>query len=247
MPASIQFFDMEASVTPPKGHFEPVPLTLGANWQPNDVRILFISAESQGSDSITVGMPMIPDPPTGFTPAYSIDPGFETRGVYYRYLQTGDTDASVSFPKPPNFREYMFSVVTARGVNPAVAPIAGTTTPTYTVGDANISVASVTVPAAGTMVLFLGTVPDPGGGWPSWAVSVGVPVGWAPMVATDKSGTTFFPYDTNPGLNLVGKSYSTSGSTGAIPFPVAKGAPAMVGLYLFLRPAPDVSVSIGAA
>lgn len=246
MAATINFFDMEASTTPPTGYQEPVPVTLGANWQPNDIRLLFISAEATTQGSITTAVPMNADPPTGFTAAYSLNPGFETRGIYYRRLVAGDSDTVVSFPKPSGWREYMFATVTARGVDPGVAPVAGLTKPTYTVGNFNASVASVTVPAAGTMVLFLGTLNDPGGGWPSWAVSMGVPTGWSAMVATDKSGTTFFPYDTSPGVILVGKSYSTSGTTGAVPFPVSLGAPAMAGMYLFLRPAPDASVAIGA-
>lgn len=247
MPAIVDFFDMEASITPPTGYAEPVPLTLGANWQPNDIRFLFICAEATGdSGSTTTPIAMFPDPPTGFTAAYSLNPGFETKGVYYRRLATGDSDTNVFFPKPQGWREYMFATVTARGVDPATAPIAGAAVPSYTGGDTNISVASVTVPAAGTMVLCLGTLPNPGGGQPSWAVSTGVPTGWKPMVATDKSGTTYYPTDPNPSLNLVGKSYSTSGSTGAVLFPAINGAPAMAGMYMFVRPAPDVSVAIGA-
>lgn len=244
----ISFFDMEATVTPPNGYAEAVPVTLGANWQPNDIRFLFICAEATGdSDSTTTPIAMFPDPPTGFTPAFSLNPGFETKGVYYRRLVAGDADASIAFPKPQGWREYMFATVTARGVDPATAPIAAETTPSYTGGDTSISVASVTVPAVGTMVLFLGTLPNPGGGQPSWAVATGVPTGWSAMVATDKSGATYYPFDANPSLNLVGKSYATSGTTGAVLFPAVNAAPAMAGMYMFVRPAPDVSVSIGAA
>lgn len=242
----LEFFDMEATVTPPTGHQEPVPITLGANWQPNDIRLLFVSAEATGEGSITVPIPMKNDPPTGFTSLYSANIGAETRGIYYRRLAAGDPDSQIDFPKPPGWREFMFSVMTVRGVNPAIAPVAGKTVVTNTVGNSTCSVASVSIPAAGTMVLMLGSVPDPGGGWPSWAVSMGVPTGWTPLVATDKSGSTFYPYDTNPGLNLVGKSYSTSGSTGAVAFPVALGSPAFAGMYVFLRPSPDVSATIGA-
>jgi hypothetical protein len=224
---------------------------LGANWQPNDIRFLFICAEASGSpgDSGSTATPiaMFPSTPTGFTAAYNLNPGFETKGVFYRRLVAGDTDTYVYFPKPAGWREYMFATITARGVDPGTAPIAGAVTPSYTGGDTNISVASVTVPAAGTMVFFLGTLPDPGGGQPGWAVSTGVPTGWTPIVATDKSGTTYYPTDPNPSLNLVGKSYSTSGSTGAVLFPAVNGAPAMAGMYMFVQPAPDVTVAIGAA
>lgn len=249
-PATISFFDMEVSVTSPTGPFVPVPLTLGANWQPNDVRVLFVSAQATDSgqaNDITVPLPMYPDPPTGFTAAYSLDPGFETQGVYYRYLQSGDEDQQLVFPLPPGWREYMFSTVTVRGVNPAVAPVAGVTSPTSITASGVINVASVSFTAPGTMVFMLGTVPDPGGGWPSWATATGIPTGWTGLVATDKSGPTFYPYDTNPSLNLVGKAYSSSGSTGSVPFPCTSGAPCMVGMYAFFEPAPVVTVTVGVA
>lgn len=245
MPATISFFDMEATTTAPTGYQEPVPLTLGANWQPNDIRLLFISAEAV-QNGITTPVPMKNDPPTGFLSAYTANTGFETRGVYYRRLAAGDPDSSITFPKPSEWREYMFATATVRGVDPTVAPVAGLLKVTSVAGDSTCSVASVTVPAAGTMAFMLGSVPDPGAGWPSWAVSMGVPTGWTPLIATDKSGSTFYPYDDTPGLNVVGKSYSTSGTTGAVAFPIALGSPAFAGMYVFLRPAPDVSVSIGA-
>lgn len=247
MPARVQFFDMEATVTPPTGHRQPFPLVLGANWQPNDIRVLFVSGEAQGQDSITTPVKMIPDPPTGFTAAYALNVGAETRGVYYRRLVSGDADAYATFPKPQGWREFMWATLTVRGVDPATAPIAGALKVTNTVGDSTCSVTSVTVPAAGTMVMMLGTVNDPGGNWPSWAVSLGIPTGWSALVATDKSGATYFPYDTNPALNLVGKSYSTSGTTGTVAFPLGLGGPAFAGMYMFVRPAPDTSVTIGAA
>lgn len=245
MPAVISFFDMEASTTPPPGHREPVPLVMGANWQPNDIRLLFISAEAT-QNGITTPIPMNADPPTGFLSAYTTNVGFETRGVYYKRLAAGAPDSQITFPKPSEWREYMYSILTVRGVDPAVAPIAGLLQVTNTVGAATCSVASVTVPAAGTMAFMLGTVADPGGGWPGWAASTGIPTGWTPLIATDKSGTTFYPYDPTPGVNVVGKSYSTSGTTGAVTFPISQGSPAFVGMYVFLRPAPDVSVTIGA-
>jgi len=248
MPATISFFDMAVNITPPTGYLQPVPLTLGPNWQPNDVRMLFVSASgTSGSDDITLMEPMFPDPPTGFTAAYSLDPGAETRGVYYRYLQPGDSDTSVAFPKPPAWRDFNFATITARGVNPSVAPIAAPLTISYTGGDPSATVSSVTAPAAGDMVFMLANVPDPEGGSPFWASSMGVPTGWTPLVATDKSGTTYFSYDTNPALEVIGKNFATSGTTGSVAVPVASGAPAFLGMYAFIQPAPDVSVTIGAA
>src|SRR5262249_8079394 len=67
----VSFFDMELAVTPPGGHLQPIPLILGPNWQPNDVRIMFISAAGANQD-IPLTLPMTPDPPTGFSAPYSI-------------------------------------------------------------------------------------------------------------------------------------------------------------------------------
>lgn len=246
MAATISFLDMSVSATPPGGHFEPIPITLGANNQPNDVRILFITA-SGASDSITLTMPMEPDPPTGFTAGYSLDPGFETQGAYYRRLLATDTSTSIALPKPNQYRHYMLGLLTARGVSPTVNPVAGALAPSYTVGNANATLASVTVPAAGVMVFFLGSIPDPGGGWPAWAVSMNAPTGWTNLVATDKSGSTFYPFDTNPGILVVAKTYTGSGSTGTVSVPVAPGAPAFAGMYMFFQAGADVSVVVGAA
>lgn len=254
MPATVEFFDSAVTVSPPNGHGEPFPLTLGASWQPGDVRLLLVAASTtsadQGGGSVTIEIPMDADPPTSpnFTSAYSLNPGFATRGVYYRYLQTADSDTSVKFPKPPGWRYFMWSALTARGVDPAHPPIAGNLGQSpYQVGSSSITIPSVTVPAAGTMVFFLGTFADPSGGWPSWPSSLGVPTGWLPITATDKSGINYYPYDTNPALLVIGKSYSTSGSTGSVSVPIYSGASATVGMYCFVRPAPDVSVSVGAA
>jgi hypothetical protein len=74
-----------------------------------------------------------------------------------------------------------------------------------------------------------------------------VPTGWTHLVATDKSGLTFYQYDTSPSLVVAGKAFTTSGSTGSVVFPTAQGAPAFAGLYVFLTPAADVSATIGAA
>ncbi len=246
MPAQLQFFDMAVSITPPGGHAEPLPITLGPNRQPNDIRMFFVSASGSGS-ATTLMMQMNPDPPTSFTAAYSLNPGIETEGAYYRRIVAGDADTSVKWVKPPGWRHFMLSTLTVRGVSPTVNPTAGRLKVAYTGGAATATVTSVTVPAAGTMVFFIGTVPDPGDGWASWAVSMGAPTGWTNLVATDKSGTTFYQFDDSPGLMVVAKNYTSAGSTGAVSVPVALGQPAFAGLYMFLQPALDVSATIGAA
>lgn len=247
MPASLSFFDMAVSITPPGGYLEPQPVLLGSNWQPNDVRMFFISGAGQDDQKTTEMLQMTPDPPTGFTSAYSLDPGLETEGVYYNPLVSGDVDTSVAWTKPPGWGHFIMATMTVRGVDLTVAPVAGRLSVSYTVGDPAVAISSRTVPAAGTMIYCLGTVDDPEGIWPSWAVSMGVPTGWTHVVATDKSGRNFYAYDANPNLMVIAKTFSSSGSTGTVSVPVSPGGPAFAALYAFVRPAPDVSVTVGAA
>ena len=172
--------------------------------------------------------------------------------MYYRTLQEGDADTEVAWVKPPGWQYFCWSLLSVRGVNPAVAPVAGALAPSHTVGNAFCTVASVAVPAAGVMVFCLGTVPDPEGGWPSWATSIGVPTtpgvapedDWRHLTATDKSGDKFFPYDTNPAFAVMARKYTSSGTTGTVTFPLAQGAPATFGMWAFLRAAPD-AISTG--
>lgn len=250
-----QFFDMSVSVSPPGGHLEPLPITLGPNWKPNDLRIVFVSASgSESSGSATIDVPLISDPPATFTAAYSLNPGNETHGVYFRRLVSGDNDQSVYWPKPAGWTHFMFGMMTVRGVDPGTNPTAGSLSVpggiTYTTADTtnSLSVSSVSVPRAGTMVFFLGSVVEPEQvSWPHWPVAIGIPSGWAPLVSTDKSGATYYQYDTNPSLVTVAKSFSSSGSTGSVVFPAGQGSPAFSGLYAFFTPAPDVSVTLSPA
>lgn len=250
MSAQLQFFDMAVSVTPPSGHLEPLPITLGPNWQSNDIRLLFLSG-SGASGQGAIEMAMNPDPPTGFTAAYAPSVTRETRGVYYRRLQAGDSDASVYWAKPSSWQYFMFATLTVRGASPTGGLTAGPIGVTYSTGDSTGTTAtagSVAVPGNGSMVFFVGNVPAPEKAtWPNWAVSMGVPSGWTNLVATDKSGDTFYEYGTDSSLVVVGKSFTGSGSTGAVAFPTAHGSPAFTGLYVFLSPAADVSAAIGAA
>jgi hypothetical protein len=249
VPVKPSYFDMAVSVTPPNGYLEPQPLTLGANWQQHDTRILFVSGAESAAGNLTEAVQMQPDPPTGFTQAYALAPGFETRGVYYRTLLNGDADTSVAWIKPLGWQGFVFATITARGVNPAVAPVAGdlTTLMTHSVAASTLTVGSVTVPAAGEMLFCLWTVADPEGNWPSWPVSMNCPTGWGNLVATDKSGPTFYQYGTDPSVIVIGKTFASSGSTGSVSVPVGLTGMAFGGMYAFIQPAPDVSVTIGAA
>jgi hypothetical protein len=241
---------MSVSLTPPAGYLQPQPIPLGPNRLPNDIRLAFITASGVTGGSM-LEMQLQPDPPTGFTAAYSINPGLETHGVYYRRITATDTDnVNVTWAKPTNWQHFMFATMTVRGVSPTSTPTGGWLRLSQTSGDTAAVAASVTVPGPGVMVFMAGTVPDPwasSGVAPSWAVALGAPTGWTNLVATDKSGATFFQYGTDPSLILVAKTFSASGTTGAVSFPSARGAPAMTGLYVFLTASSDVSVGIGAA
>lgn len=241
----ITYDDQEASVTPPNGYLEPVPVTLGPDQQQNDLRIFFIAAG--GSTTNLMAMtPMSPDPPTGFAASYSLNPGHECWGAYYNRLALGDTDTSVAFQKPPAWQYYASAIFTARGVDPTWTPTAGRLPITYTTGGTTAAVASVTVPAAGDMLFFISTCQDPYGGWPQSASSLGCPTGWDNVVATDKSGLTYYQYDSNPAVLVIGKRFTTAGSTGTVLVPCTQGRPAFVSTWMFLKPAADVSATIGA-
>lgn len=249
MPAQLQFFDMAVSLTPPGGYTQPLPVTLGPNRQPNDLRVAFISG-SGSSGGAMLEMQMFPNPPTGFTAAYSLNPGAETHGVYYRRLTASDADTvNVTWDKPTQWQHFMFGTLTARGVSPTSTPTGGSLRITQTQGATTATAASVTVPGAGVMIFFVGTVGNPWAtsGEPAWAVSLGAPTGWTNLVATDKSGTTFYQYANDPSLIVVAKTFVSAGSTGSVAFQTAQGSPAFAGLYLFLTAAADVSGVVGAA
>lgn len=249
MAAQLEFFDMAVSITPPNGHLEPLPITLGPNWQPNDVRLVFVVGGGS-SGQYSLDMAMLPDPPTGFTSAYSLDPNRETFGTYYRRLRVGDTDTEVAWVKPVSWEYFMFGTLTVRGVSPTANPTAGRLGVTYITADTTTgaTVDSVLVPGAGAVVLFVGNVAAPEkASWPHWAVAMGTPDSWTHLVATDKSGTDFNQFDTSPALMAVARSFTTSGSTGPIVVPAAKGSPAFAAMYAYLPAALDVSATIGAA
>lgn len=244
--APLVFLDMSASVTPPDGYLEPLPLLMGPNQQPNDVRILFVSASESASGGVAEEIQMNPDPPSGFTKGYALAPGFETRGVYYRRLVGGDVDTSVSWIKPVGWLDFIFGLVTARGVDPNMTPVAGdlTSLMSHKTGNSTMSIGPVAIPSPGLMLFCVWVVPDPENIWPAWAGAVGGPTGWTNLIATDKSGNTYYQTDSNPSLMMAGKSFSTSGTTGTVIVPINPGSHAFAGMYIFLKPAPDVSIAV---
>lgn len=228
---------------------EPLPITLGPNWQPGDIRLMFVSASGASSNAM-LEMAMTPDPPTGFSAAYSLNPGIHTHGVYYKRLQAGDVDnINVAWARPTQWQHFMFSLITVRGISPTVNPSGGWLNLNQNMGDTAAAASSVPVPGPGIMLFFAGSVPSPWGSTvaPSWAVSLGAPSGWTSLVATDKSGATFYQWGTDPSLIVIGKQFSSVGSTGTVTFPTSQGTPAFSGLYAFLTTAADVSFTVSAA
>lgn len=245
---NLDFFDMAVSTTQPQGYFEPMPLTIGASARPGDLRMFVISAAADAGKGATTLMPMYPTTPDGYTSAYSLNPGYETQGIFYRRVAaSGENDTNVYWTKPPQWRHFMWATLTVRGASPTVAPVAGRNRATYVQGDTFVNLDPVTVPGPGTMVFIVGSIANPSGGWPSWANSMGVPDGWSHLVATDKSGIGYYPYDPNPSLLAFGKAYSTAGTTGTVQVPIWPSYPAFECLYFFVQPADDVSVVVGAA
>jgi hypothetical protein len=207
-----------------------------------------VTASESASGGVSEAVQMVPDPPTGFSAPYALNADFETEGVNYRYLIPGDIDTSVAWIKPAGWRHWCWALLTARGVDPATAPTAGrfTESITHFVGDSFCTVDPITVPGPGTMVLCLGTVADPEGGWPSWATSVGCPTGWKNLTATDKSGDTYHAPDTNNAFCVVGQKFTSAGDTGTVTFPIDPGSHAFVGMWAFVKAAPG-SASTGSA
>lgn len=237
--APLKFQDMEATVTPPSGYLEPLPLTLGPNSRPGDVRMALVQAQASAGNAGQM-IQMTPDPPDGFSTAYARSLGAETKGVYFRRQQNGDEDTSVAWRKPSGWRYFNWALLSVRGVDPAVDPIAGRLTLAHKRKNAFATASSVTVPGRGVMLLLVGTVPDPEGAYPAWATPIGIPTDWSHLVATDKSGDKFYSFDTNPALTIVARKYETAGTTGTVTFPTGVGGPALAGMWVFLRAAPDV-------
>lgn len=293
MPAQIQFFDMETSASTP-GFQEAIPVTLGPNWQPNDIRVFcnywFFNYPAVGGQPEFFGnFGLVPAGFTGFGPngtstqtvvdsSNHISYTMLLQGygaISYRRLIAGDVDTFVqptiaSWPTTSSVSGYASAAFTIRGVAPSSAPLLGALsmpTSTFSWSDADYTflvldnniAQSISVPSAGTMVLWAssqaiidyldynGTQETPfsvGGA----GNSMGAPTGWTNLVATPNSGATYFPYDTNPASIVVAKTFTGSGSTGAITFPIGpQSSSCFQGCRIFVVPAADVSGTAGSA
>lgn len=247
MPATIQCFDMSI-VAQPSGPYTPLPITLGPNWQPNDIRFFF-QAYTFGNNGPPWAIP------PGFTVIADSVPALATHQCFvaYRRLVPGDTDTFIQYANFGDSKTWSSGLITVRGAsvtsNPTAAPLASTSLPTLSATGGTISLSSVTVPAAGAVLMWFYSVPNlnqpnlnPTG------ATLGAPAGWSNIVATDGSGAAYAPFGGQSSTMFVGKSFSSSGSTGAINVAYGAELAALLGpAWVAIPAAPDVSATAGSA
>jgi Putative phage tail protein len=243
MPAQLQFFDMSINKQEPAA-FVPLPVTLGPNWQPNDIRLFLQLAWIQGS---TGDYTSVPPGYTNF--GYTGFPGFR---MCYRRLVAGDTDTFVQYANPTSFNAAFSTLLcTVRGVAPSVAPTNPApqfgelgTLPAVSSTGGSVSAWTFSVPVGAALVWmnnWHGTQAATGCTW-------GAPSGWTNLVATDGSGATYTPFGAQDSVALFAKAFSSAGSTGA--FSVQYGAERNARNYMAsigLTAAADVSATGGSA
>lgn len=269
MPAQIQFIDPEAYNSPMPGQSEPLPITLGPSWQANDIRLVFniFSNYYYYGNNIWGYYGPNPFPPAGFTVGH--DPGgsslaHQNEWAAWRRLTASDVDNRAISWQERYWLFFGLLMITARGVDRASSPTFVDVGVTQLQTPSRIRFPSVTVPGAGVMLLICLTG-NGSGQWstgqspdvstvPTTGSSLGVPAGWTPIVATEKSGSDYYPYDTNTGMIVLGKYFSAAGSTGTVDVPCAYTSGAIVtgqvsayGFTCYLKPAPDVTTSGTAA
>src|SRR5882757_5330405 len=246
MPAQLQFFDMEVLASP-GGPYVPVPIAVGPNWQPGDVRIVFQCVFGPGTTARLVLVP------PGYTELAYNNP--QECSIAYRRLQPGDTNTFIQYTSAASgYQIWTAAIITVRGVHPSSSPTAAfdtssppsVTIPTFSSTGGTSAYPSFSIPGAGAAVLwyFSGvgvTVTQPTG------ASLGTPAGWTNLVATDDSGAAYTPYSGKASTALAAKSFSSSGSSGAadIPYGAENGSALSAG-RVFIPAASDVSGSAGA-
>lgn len=260
MPAQLSFFDMEASTTPPgPGYFVAYPITLGPNWQPNDIRVvfqvwrMFSNTDTNANSQFNI---TYLNPP-GFTDGVDVEPqdvssgagaAYYRLGMSWRRLVAGDTDTFVVYNRPDISTIFNFATFTVRGVDPSFtpAPAAFSGLGPYNTAIAEPAgtqvVSSVSVPSAGTMTVFMASSNYAVSSVATTGAALGIPSGWTNLVATANSGLAYTPYNNTAAAMVVAKAFSSSGSTGGISFPFANSiAPFFQGITTFWKPGQDVS------
>ena len=247
MPAKLQFFDMEI-LTPPSGPYIPIPIALGPNWQPGDIRLCFQAAYVENATARLVKLP------PGYTEVFYSDPW--ELSISYRRLQPGDTNTFVQYDSASGaYKIWTATMLTVRGAHPSSAPTGAlggsgpsgqTTIPTMSSTGGTAAYPSFSIPAAGAAVLWAFTCP--GNAVNVSAASVGCPAGWTNLVATDSSGATYTPFSGASATMLAAKAFSSSGSSGIadVPYGAEYVAALLVG-RAFVPAAPDASATSTAA
>lgn len=242
MPAKISFFDM--SLLPiPSGPYIPLPVTLGPNWQPNDLRIFLQVAGGSNPPTGTVT-------PPGFTTIATANAsGTQVANISYRRLVAGDTDTFIQYAVPSSTSYSSLALLTARGASPSVNPTAAYVTsttitlPSSSSTGGSVSVASLSVPVVGAFLQLFFSYVAAGS-----ACSLGGPTGWTNLIASDNSGANYTPWSGVPSTTVVAKSFSSTGSTGTMSLLYGAENGAFVNqLWVAIPAAADVSATAGSA
>lgn len=265
MPAQLQYFDMEVITELPKSVFEHIPITQGPNWQPNDIRLVFVTydrSKPASDGSLLIYNPQTV-PPSGFTTAYAQSGSDYGRYIFYLFWQRfapGFTQSGYLNWNVTGLRWLTAAFITVRGVDPATNPTGASAGFTAQTTDPfKGTLASVSVPFAGAAVLFANSYPGNylgAGAGPSvvQGCSLNVPVGWTHLVSTPGSGPDFRTYAADLGILAAARNYASSGSTGPVVIPTGWLWPAWeqnsvgtTATVVFVKPAPDVTTSAGDA
>lgn len=246
MPAQLSFFDMAVNLSKPPA-YSPVVIGTGPNWQPNDIRLFFqFCTEVPSGEASQV--------PPGYTSLSLPSQGFR---ICYRRLQAGDTDTFIQYLNPGIFVGFTHALITARGVSPTTNPtapsptITGLTTsqiPTSSATGGSTNTVSFAVPVGAGLLWVIswanvnGTNPNPTG------CTLAAGTGWTNLVASDGSGASYTPFGTQQSTVVIAKSFSSAGTTAAVP--ILYGAENSATVYVLpvgLTAAPDVSGTAGSA
>jgi hypothetical protein len=250
MPAKISFFDMSILAIP-SGPYIPLPVTLGPNWQPNDLRIFLQIAGGANPPTGTVT-------PPGFTAIATASAASgggggitsQVANISYRRLIAGDTDTFIQYAVPSSTSYSSLALVTARGASPSTNPTAAYVTdpsgaitlPGSSSTGGSVTVPSLSVPFVGVLLQLFFSYVAAGS-----ACSLGGPTGWTNLVASDNSGATYSPWSGVASTTVVAKAFSSTGSTGSMPGLLygAENGAFINHVWVAIPAAPDISATAG--
>lgn len=278
MPAQLSFFDMEASAqTPNYGepvavtlgpNWQPGDIRVWCNFWFLNYSDSALGTYYNGNNGLVPAGFTAFGPGANFSTNTGSTPSTEGPGVIsWRRLLPGDVDTFVVITPgglnwPGTAASWAYALFTVRGVDPGTNPSLGYLGPfpgqawgAGPLGLLSSNTNSVSVPHAGTMVYWVSTSAyvenpnQPDGQYLfSAPCSLTCPTGWANLVATANSGSSYYEYDSNPASMVIARSFGAAGSTGGITIPHGLSSNTnFQGLYAFFTPAPDVSAIAGNA